>query len=510
MWVEKEMGKSVLLRKMVPLFVAVSAILALDTIPARSEQPSTTQPLSRRHVIVAFDISTSMKGRRINKQRMDDLKGFLEKILYKSFPTSVGRPHSLDSKLFDAKEIDFSRPLYARGDILTYYTFAERVEYELQRKKEFVARSELSTKLPAFPKGFSGGSTFLEVAYVAAYDNFDSPSDGETFLVLVSDMERDRRRDDETSEYIFQRMHMYERQFHKLPCYSLRIHGHIWINVYKLVPLGGPSGQPFQLVEESNRAQPLAELRFKRQGSSDKASLTGSYLLMANPELRVPLEVQQVVCAVRHVSADNPVTAPRTICSGATCREPVRLESLDVERRYISPDYRVTLEIKYQPRSGAPDVFRLQEVSLVQDSDCELCLSDQSGVCLRQVAVPLTQEEDLFKSTELGLAEKTSAASDCRVKDVRLLVRERKCNACVSLIRPSAVGEQLLSKLRIALSQDFSRSLPVCTAVDSVLQVFYEQPGSDKTRIQEIPFALKLMAGEPTTNEVHVMTPETP
>ena len=148
----------------------------------------------RRHVIIGIDVSTSMKSGAMSSSRMNEVKDFLLEILYKRLPAGVKPPHSLDEKLFNKKVLRWDQPLYAEGDTLTCFSFAESVAYHgLRKRKQFVSRSDLSKYLPSYPQSFSGRSTFLETAYVAAYDNYESRVDGETFLVLVSDMERDRK-----------------------------------------------------------------------------------------------------------------------------------------------------------------------------------------------------------------------------------------------------------------------------------------------------------------------------
>jgi len=496
------------------LLIAILTALSIlrEPVPCVASEPS-PQSDRRKHVIVGIDVSTSMKSVTMRASRIHDVEDFLCEILYKRLPTTIKPPHSIDEELLNENSLVWTRPLYSDGDILTYFTFAESVAYDgLQRRKQFVNEGELLKHFPSYSKGFSGRNTFLETAYVAAYDSYDPRTDGEAFFVLVSDMERDRNPRNAQSEYIFQRYHLYQRRYTMLPCYALFVHSRIWITVYKITPLDGggpltPPPEPFQIVAGSDPTQRVTALRFNLRGDAERVALASPYLLTVNPELKGGLEILDVFCTLYHVSACNPLGEPRIVCRGAACREPVKLESLVLDRRFISHDYRLTMEIKYRSLVGdkRPEVYKIDEVTMEPESSCDLCLSDRSGECQLPEPLIVTEEGSLLKSSPLRIIETQGRATgSCKLKNLELFIRSKKFPDAVAIEDPGSGDGPLPTTVRLSLTPQSARDLPRCDSLKSVLQVHYEEVGATKPRIKEIPFVLKIIPPEVASSEVNL------
>lgn len=128
------------------------------------------------------------------------------------------------------------KPLYQKGDIITYAKYAERRTTEISRAK--VSRDEFESELPnpENPKdAFPGMVSYLLRAETEVYNELYMASDGGTYWVFVTDGDIDNSgKSDEEIDSILQQLAKIEDNFYSPMIFGLLVNKHVKIEIRRL------------------------------------------------------------------------------------------------------------------------------------------------------------------------------------------------------------------------------------------------------------------------------------
>ena len=344
--------------------VAVLATLCFGQICHARNTPEQedASAVGRRHIIIGVDVSKSMEQGRNDKARLHRLEEYVLRILYQSLPTKVAPPDEVIEKILRMTDLDPKAPLYRDGDLLTLFTFADSVKYEILRKRQYVSRSELKRMLPS---RFKGKHSLITAAKVAALENY-LPDDRETYFILLSDEEEDRPSNDPTRQGeiddIASTWKVYGFNYHLKPSYVLKVVEKpqrrrrtpkvLWANVFKVVRLkeGTILPQPVLLVKGSGKGAKLPPLKFKPAATEGKAVLVPGYQFKSNPQLGKSQVIKKVTAVLRREGEDRILSSVK-IFQGEQ-QPPLDVPPIIIDAEYVGKDHEISFELVFDELDG--------------------------------------------------------------------------------------------------------------------------------------------------------------
>lgn len=152
-----------------------------------------------KHIIIIYDVSSSMY--RLNRPTSGNIRmepedirrvnDYLTNLLFINTSQFLRDRNDTHIKKCDAAYV--GKPLYQRGDIITYAEYAKRRYTKINREQ--VRREEFQRKLPDpmnLRESFYGTVSYLLRAEVEVYDELYREVDGETYWIFVTDGDVDQ------------------------------------------------------------------------------------------------------------------------------------------------------------------------------------------------------------------------------------------------------------------------------------------------------------------------------
>ncbi len=295
-----------------------------------------------RHVILAFDDSTSMAPHsRAEQKTLDSLKKYLLEILYSRVPDTA---INLDIRYPESNgktNLECDKPLYREGDKLTYYTFGADINYRFARQNTFIDAKALSAK---FPAQFAAEWSFVRCAKAEGFQNYQPRRDPDgTYFILVTDEEEDfpnnnwnRFRDCDARFSAFEMDHQFKVEF------AMKVGGRYWIKLYKIE---GPSAASPFLLTTAGDGKPVHGLTFSSQGSSPQ------YKLFQNNSVLRDYRITDLKAVVRPLDSDK-IEQEVTLLK-KTSPLPLTFGPIVIDKKYATDQYQVDLEVGFEPKDRA-------------------------------------------------------------------------------------------------------------------------------------------------------------
>ena len=376
-----------------------------------------------RHVIVGYDISSSMKKSVGYKPELiKQLNNHLLDILFRHIPTSVQEPFELSTTPNEVEHLNLSRPLCVEGDLITYFTFDEKAHFVYRRRKGLVKLEDMATVLPKYENGFQGLRSFISAARVAAYDHYEPDSERETYVVLISDFVIDESGiPEEYANFIRRALFLYERQLSLRSCYSLNAGRKIYINVYKVFSEVPPKqeapsslpGRTYQIEDPSRPGHPVRELTFSADNVQGEVALQVPYNIVPNPQIPQQRMITGVSCIVKSVR-DYSEAHKSVIFSGNPTRS-VSLKPLVLDGSLAGPEYVMDIEVTYKlsAAKSSPASAKITGIRLGKEEKQEELKQDcPTGVF------------GILQGKELGILRLTKDGDNLAIKDLKIWAKD--------------------------------------------------------------------------------------
>ena len=195
-----------------------------------------------KHIIVIYDVSKSMislkiKGRVNTYMESKDIhrvNEYLTNLLFTN--TAQSLRHNNDTIIKECDAVYVSKPLYQRGDTLTFAEYAKQRKTKLN--KEQVSKNEFQQKLPnpmTLNRSFYGMVSYLQHAEVEVYDELYKDTDDETYWIFVTDGDIDNSgKSGPGTDDILKRLAQIEKDYFAPMIFGVFVNKHVMIKVRRL------------------------------------------------------------------------------------------------------------------------------------------------------------------------------------------------------------------------------------------------------------------------------------
>lgn len=195
-----------------------------------------------KHIIVIYDVSGSMvslkAGTRINTfMESEDIRRVNQYLTDILFINTAQPLRDIDDSYI--KECDpgyVGKPLYEKGDVLTYAEYAKQRVTKLNRAA--VGLAEFQRQLPnptTLKTAFYGMVSYLLRAEVEVYDALHNEADDDTYWVFVTDGDIDNSgKSDPGISQVLKRHAEIEDEFYSPMIFGMLVNNHVRIQIRRL------------------------------------------------------------------------------------------------------------------------------------------------------------------------------------------------------------------------------------------------------------------------------------
>lgn len=193
---------------------------------------------SAKHIVVVYDTSGSMFRLKneiyMNPEDIGRVNSYLSSLLFDDLSVSPNHPNDSQIKRCDTAYVD--RPLYQKGDLLTY------CEYDSQRRTKIdrnhsISRQDFGRHLPDstnLRKAFYGKVSYLQRAEVDVYNDIYKKNE-ETFWIFITDGDVDHSgKSDPDIADVLKTLAEIEETYYTPLVVGLFVNNHVKIEVRKI------------------------------------------------------------------------------------------------------------------------------------------------------------------------------------------------------------------------------------------------------------------------------------
>lgn len=196
-----------------------------------------------KHIIVIYDVSGSMIRLRIDGHlytymESEDIRRINDYLTHLLFIDTAQQPlrNSDDLLIKECEPAYVGKPLYQRGDILTYADYADQRYERIHRGQ--VLREEFQGKLPRplnLESAFHGKFSHLLRAKMEVYDELYNDADDATYWVFVSDEDTDTsNKSTRGIASVEKRLAEIEEEYYSPMIFGIIVNDHVKIKVRRL------------------------------------------------------------------------------------------------------------------------------------------------------------------------------------------------------------------------------------------------------------------------------------
>lgn len=469
----------------VPRYVLIVSVFVIFVIFSRMA--------AAKHIIVIYDVSGSMVKLNQDYMKSKDIRRVNEYLTGLLFSNTS---QSLRDKINDTyiKECDVAyvgKPLYQRGDTLTYAEYAEKRDAKLNRAQ--VSKSEFQRRLPnpaTLRISFYGLVSYLLRAEVEVYDELYKDADDETYWVFVTDGDIDNSgKSDPGISSVLKRLAEIEDEFYSPMLYGVFVNNHVKIEVRRIQKRGNIDSifvatpiEPKKPVQEI-QLSPNEDGRFFSETltiDTENSDKTQFHLNKVDVEIidrdNKPLQIMNI---------DN--------TTGMLLIDPIELHgtlpphefhiSLPANREIAAPDNMMTLEVTYSFKGddkvfAAPRMNYTAEIKVIYVAN--LIDSDRPAQELE-----LLFSDDKY-SESLTIQTESPTRDAFQIDQIRGHIQYKDNRKLCDVVVPEKINR---------IGEQFSMQVPKQDRLDwygnrVVLEIDYKYEKEPQSETIEIPYQL--------------------